>query len=141
MIIEHADLQRGVLCHSDQHHPLGEYVGPDSDLSLGKSWPGANGEDALVDTRLRRNEQHLLLLCGLGANNRLVLHDEALVRQTVHLQEWTFTIGKNYLMSVSLHVKQNKVETGSSWIDLIGAIRPVCNCNGTANVLKQLFTT
>lgn len=94
MTFAHADLQRGVLCHSDQHHPLGEYVGPDSNVGLGKSWPGADREDALVDAGLRRNEQHLLLLGGLGANNRLVLHNEPLVRQTVHLQEATLNIGK-----------------------------------------------
>lgn len=86
---EHSNLQRGVLCHSDQHHLLGKYVGPNGDLSLGESRPGANSEDALVDACLRRNEQNLLLLSGLGANDGLVLHDEPLVRQTVNLQPLT----------------------------------------------------
>lgn len=102
------DLQCGVLRHSDQHHPLGKYVGPDGNFGLGKRWPGADSEDALVDARLRRNEQHLLLLCGLGANDGLVLDYEPLVRQTVHLQGLTVTLGKNNRTKVSTEMKKKK---------------------------------
>lgn len=78
-------LQLGVLCHGDQQHPLGEDVGPGRDLGLGGRRPGADSQDALVDASFGGNEQHLLLLCGPGPDDGLVLQYEPLVGQAVHL--------------------------------------------------------